>query len=204
MNYNFKTIDTAVSISPMKTLFCKRIMDSFKKDMPGVIQPNRCFSNALIAAQWFREKGFDVEVVEGYMDKNNYAFEYARRMGISVYSEKHSRLNTEPVEHRFCKKGDKYFDPTIEFLFGFDMVKCFDYAGKRIYDYETLIDFAMRTEKDYGRIHFHSSISGLSYAYVGEKNIPIYWGHIDDNGEYVSPDSNPFDIFFPALNWFGE
>lgn len=192
--YYFDSVNEQVSITPMKHLFCERIMRYFKNNMTGVIQPNQCFANAIVAAEWFSEKGFDIEVVEGHMVPNNYCFENAGRMGYKVHSEKHPRLNTEPLEHRFCKKGDKYFDPTIEFLFGFERVKMFDYTARRIYDYETLIAFAMRTKEDYGTLHFHSSISGLSYVYVGEKDIPIYWGHIDENGDYISPRKNPFEV----------
>ena len=192
--YDFYVVDEKVVVVPMKTLFCKRIIEAFNKSMKGVIMPNRCFANALIAADWFNERGFDVEVVEGTIEPNDYCFKWSEKTGRPVYSTKHPRLNEEPIEHRFCKKGDKYFCPTLEFLFGFDMVRCVDFTAIRVYDYQTLVAFAMETQHLFGEPHLHSSISGLSYTYVGGEETPIYWGNINDDGVYVSPTSNPFLI----------
>ncbi len=185
--YYFDSVNEQVSITPMKHLFCERIMRYFKKEFQGLILPNQCYTNALMAAEWFNEHNFYVEVVEGLYQHTPEA--------IAKYAKRGVILVEEPIEHRFCKKGDKYFDPTIEFLFGWDEVKTFTYTAQRIWDQPDLLDVAYETDKLFGKPAFCSSITGLCYHYTGKGNeqVPIYYGHVNDNGEFVPPKENPFE-----------
>ena len=178
----------------MSTLFCKRVMDGFRREMRGKILPNNCYVNAVIAAKWLQERGFDVEIVEGVMTVNDKAEAIAKKYGCSgVRSQKHDYLNEAPLEHRFCRKGDKYFDPTMDFLYGFGFAQGFDYKAIRVYDVDTIITFALQSKETYGEVHFHNSINGLTYVYKGEEDIPLIWYYIDDDGYLVMPDYNPFE-----------
>ena len=188
--YLFDTVNEKVQITPMSHLFCDRIMRKFNSVMRDVIQPNQCFMNAAIAADFFANEGFYVEVVEGYTLLNDYASKFAEKYGVSLYKE---NSHSELIEHRWCKKGDKYFDVTIEFLFGWEMVKIMDYTAQRVYDYEDLIDFAALIGKEYygdKKLKFVDSIKGVSYLYDGDKDIPIYWGYINDEGKFVEAMGN--------------
>ena len=193
MKYTFETINETVKISPMSTLFCKRIMDRFRKEMTGKILPNNCYMNAVMAAAWLRERGFDIEIVEGELTANAYAEKIVAQYGMTVNSQKHQYLNNAPIEHRFLRKGDKYFDPTFEITTPQGFNKGFDYKANRVYSYEDISDFTYTTIEDYGQIHFHNSISGLTYVYKGDEDIPLLWSYIDENGELVKPDYNPFE-----------
>ena len=86
-----------VNIVPMKNLFCKRVMDRFYKECAPYIFPYCCYSNALIAADFFNNKGFQVDVIEGIYRPNPLLSE----------KEKNSFFaDTNDDMHRFCKKGD--------------------------------------------------------------------------------------------------
>lgn len=193
MRYEFEKVDEAVKVVPMSTLFCKRIMNRFRKEMVGKIIPNNCYQNAVIAAKWLNERGFDVEIVEGEMTANDYAEKIAAQYGMTVNSQKHQYLNEAPLEHRFCRKGDKYFDPTFEIIAPQGFNKGFDYKAIRVYDVDDIIDFAVDTLMEYGEIHFHNSISGLTYVYKGNEDIPLFWGRINEEGEVEKPNYNPFE-----------
>jgi hypothetical protein len=75
------------------------------------IKPQTCHSTAPEIASYFRDLG--VQVCDGFYydikEKKTYA-------------------------HTFCKLGDKYFDPTLEFAYSFDMTNCFDYISERVFD----------------------------------------------------------------------
>ena len=103
-------------------------------------------------------------------------------------------MNEHPLEHRWCKKGEKYFDPTLEYLFGFEITKTWDYDAMRIYDADTLMDYALEINDRFGEMKFCDSIAGLSYAYVGNEDVPINWGYINENYEYVAPERNPVEL----------
>ena len=193
MTFEFDAVSEQVKITPMKYLFCEKIMKRFKKDLGEHIIPNYCFSNAVIAAEWFNERGFDVEVVEGRFQSNDYTYTFCEKNGLRPISGK-MRLVDNPIEHRWCKKGDKYFDPTLELNFGFEMTKTVDYDAMRIYDADTLMDYALELKDRFGEMKFCDSITGLTYAYVGGLDIPINWGYINENFEYVAPDKNPVEV----------
>ena len=171
MRYVFEKVDSVVKISPMSTLFCKRIMDRLRKEIGRIILPDQCYQNAVVVSSWLAEMGFDVEIVEG---------EFKTDTG-------------KTIEHRFCRKGGKYFDPTIELLYGFVSTASVEYKAIRVYDIDVIVDFTAQTLNDYGQVHFHSSITGLSYVYKGDEDIPLVWNYIDDNGEIVKPEYNPFE-----------
>lgn len=191
--FTFETVNQQVKIVPMGTLFCQRVMDRFRKAMKGVIVPNNCFINALIAAQWFQEQGFDVEVAEGTYEYNEYAPTISQKYGLNLYSKRHQYMNEGPQDHRFCRKGDKYFDPTLELCFGYEWTKGFDYTVCRVYSAKELISYAITIGNTFNeKPHFCSSISGRTYAYVGDEDVPIQWGIIDNDGLYIPPADNPF------------
>lgn len=180
MEYQFDVINEQVKISPMRSLFCERIIKSFARGVD--IKPNCCFTNAVITAEWFQEHGFDVEVAEGRL--------VAKSQELLLPSQK-VRLNTNPIEHRWCKKGEKYFDPTIECLYGYEMTKTWNYDAIRLYESSTLRDYAEEIERRYGVLKFCDSISGFTYAWVGNEDVPINWGRISDSFDYVVPEENP-------------
>lgn len=192
-NYTFERVDKVVKISPMSTLFCKRIMDRFRKEMKSNILPNNCYMNAILAAAWLRERGFDIEIVEGEMIRNEQAEKIAKRCGMVFESKKHQRLNEAPTEHRFLRKNGKYFDPTLEIIASQGFSDAFDYKAIRVYSYEDISDFTYTTFEDYGELHFHNSISGLTYVYKGEEDIPLKWSYINEEGNIVKPNYNPFE-----------
>ena len=163
--------------------------------MEGIIRPNQCFTNAIVAAQWFNQNGFYVEVVDGWYFPNDNGVEACERMGAKMFSEKHPRLNDAPSEHRFCKKGDKFFDPTLELLFGFNCTTWMDYTAARLFDYEELIDYMQEIKDTFNGDFYHNSstLTGCTYFYDGEKDIPIYWGHIGEDGYFVKPQINPYE-----------
>lgn len=198
--FKFEPINEQVKIVPMSTLFCKRVMDRFRKAMTGIIRENCCFTNAVIAAKWFQEQGFDVDVAEGSFHFNDYAWTICKKYGLQMYSQTHEYMNNGPQDHRFCRKGDKYFDPTLEFIFGFEWTKGYDYTASRVYDADELISFAITIGATYGeKPHFCGSISGLTYAWKDDEDIPIHWGKIDDNGVYVPPMENPYELLRKAV-----
>lgn len=193
MKIEFEKVNEDVKVNPMGTLFCKRVMDRFRKEMVNKIKPCCCYENAVIAAEWLIERGFDIEIVEGQYKPNEYGEKLARRE-INSYVSEHPTLGAMEYDgHRFCRKGDKYFDPTTEILLGVEGLKLYDYRALRIYDIDDIIDFAEEiTLKDYGVLHFTDSITGLTYVYKGKDDVPLFWGCIDDNGVVVKPDYNPF------------
>lgn len=179
----------------MSHLFCERIMKRFRKDMAGVIKPNQCFTNAVIAAQWFNQHGFYVEVVEGWFNPNEFGFSQCDKIGMKMFSEMHPYMNEPNAEHRFCKKGDKYFDPTLELLFGFEITKWLDYTAVRLYDYEEMIDYMQEIKDTFGGDYYYSAstLTGCTYFFDGKEDIPIYWGHIGEDGYFVKPQINPYE-----------
>ncbi len=202
MKYNFSKIDETVKIVPMGALFCKRIMDRLRKKCKGVIMPNQCFFNALVVAGWLREWGFDVEVVEGMQSQNDNYIALSRKLGLKEESDREHLKNQAPIAHRWLRKGDKYFDPTVELLFGMEFVRSFDYNAKRIYDNQELIRYAGEIRDTFGvdEVHFVSSITGTTFYYDGDNDIPVHWGYINDDGEYVAPEQNPYELFTALRN----
>ena len=195
MKFNYTILNEPVTIVPMRSLFCKRIMDRFAKRCKGVFKPNLCYYNALVAARWLKEWGFDVEVVDGVLTTNDNYPLLCKKMGLAEESRYPHLQNNAPIGHRWCKKGNRYFDPTIEGLFGMEYVRAFDYKGMRVFDDQTLIAFAntIRSTFRSEQIRFVSSISGCTYKYDGKHETLINWGYIDDNGNYIAPEKNPFE-----------
>lgn len=183
MEYQFDTINETVKITPMKYLFCDRVLRQFIKNQGVELKPNYCFSNAVLTAEWFQEHGFDVEVVEGRISGKDFALVSTKE-----------RLNDKPIEHRWCKKGDHYFDPTLEIFYGYDYVKGLTYDAKRLFDAETLREYAEEIEERFGELKFCDSISGLTYAWVDNEDVPIFWGNISEEYEYVVPEENPVEV----------
>lgn len=201
--YDFIAIDERPVMTPMNQLFCKRIMDSFYREFNDTIRKDCCYENSLIAAEWLISKGFDIEVVEGYYQCNDYDKKIAMAFGAPINPE-----NYMPTEHRFLKKGDKYFDPTLEMLWhrdfeggmsdkylrshGFSnpsLTKCYDYQAKRIFSFGTISEFTQDAQEYYGLDCLFSTLTGGAVDSVsGEK---MYLGRIDENGKWDIPEIHP-------------
>lgn len=195
MKYSFTKIDENITIVPMGTLFCKRIMDRIKKRCQGVILPNLCFFNAIVIAAWLEEYGFDVEVVEGVYAGNEYGYQMMKKM-YKVKGLGEPEYSYVPESHRWLKKGDKYFDPTIELLMGFEFTKTFNYTAKRIFDYKTLIEYAIEIKNTLGyKAHFVNTTDGITQYYDGDIDVPVEWGYINGDGVYIPPKRNPYEVF---------
>ena len=182
-DYEFITINGLVEITPMRKVFKKCTMDRFNKDMKGRIHKQGCFQNALIAAKWFRERGIAVEVVEGFI---------VPKEATSAFIEGVAPENADPrigSAHRFLKYGDKYFDPTLEFLFGVERLKLLVFAAFRSYEYETIMRFYMQMSLLYGEVYYSDTISGTGRVYVKGGYYEFPCDCIDEDGEYVMLDA---------------
>lgn len=192
MKFNFKSIDECVEIVSMNRIFDRKTMECFRRAMKNRIMPDQCFTNAIMAACWFKERGFDVKTVDGCMYPNEYGERAAAARNIPYYSSKYDRLNNNPLEHRFCVFNGKYFDPTIEFLFGFEPTKWCDYEVYRIFEPQVLIDLAFELKNRFGEYHFFYTETGVTYFYAeNDQEIPIHWGYVNENGDYIPPKENP-------------
>lgn len=154
-----------VNIVPMKNLFCKRVMDRFYKECAPHVHPFCCYSNALIAADFFNNNGFQVDVIEGIYRPNPLLSEKEKN---SFFTEIRGDM------HRFCKKGNYYFDPSLECVIGFSAAhKYFQHISLREYDSVTLWAYGValgngETPK------FCSSINGFSCDSEGEERHDDY------------------------------
>lgn len=188
MNYPFKTINAIIAITPMGKIFKSLTISRFKKDMLGRIRSNHCYENALLAAQWFIEHGYEVSIVDGFINANDYAFEYAAKHGIEVYSKTNEESN-QGSPHRFLFYNGYYFDVTIETLFGVEMLRTNTYTAYRQYEFGAILHFYMDMQKLYGELYFADTITGKRHTYVDGECIRFYYDTINENGEYVFRDS---------------
>lgn len=196
MTYDFEKINKVVEITPIGKIFSQITLKKFRKDMKDVIQPNRCFYNAMVACAWFKKRGLDVKCVDGYLNPNEYAEVICAKYGIALNSTKHPRLNEGNMAHRFLVYNGKYFCPTLEFLFGMEWVRGYDYTALRIFTLETLIDYAdMLNEKFSTDKYPVSTVDGRTFLDTDEGDITLDWGHIDDDGNYVEPEIDPIVIW---------
>ena len=164
--YEFETINSTITMTPMRKLFSGITTSRFRGDMQGMILPNRCYRNALIAAEWFKSRGIKVEVVDGY-----------------VFTD---TMNKEDGStHRFLKYGDKYFDPTLEYLFGLQHLDGLNFFAVRSYEYETIRRFYADMHSVYGELYFSDTFSGIGKFYYDGFMYEFETDIIGENGEYV-------------------
>lgn len=185
--FPFTPINKSVSITPMSNLFCARVRERFKRDMSGIILPFQCFKNAVLSAEWFQQHGFDdVEVVDGYYSENRKALEKFARVHNITLSNAAPCINDE---HRFLRRGDRYFDTTLEFLFGFEFARCYEYLACRAFEPSVIAAYsvmAARANNLDTEFEWASSMEGKSYRYLESgEDIPMYWGRISEDFNFV-------------------
>lgn len=179
--FPFNEGEGIVKIVPMRTLFCERVLTRLKKNYGGYVKPLKCYSNALIVAEYLKTQGFDIDVVEGYYSPSPSLSDEEYRKAFPFSFAKEGRDT-----HRFCKKGDYYFDPTLELTIGYNnAVKYYQHISTREYNTETLWAYSIAVGGDLGQdIKFCSSIDGISYS-GGCLDIPSYHRYINNSYHLV-------------------
>lgn len=170
-------VNKKVKITPMNLLFPKEIIDELRE---MDIKEGWCFVNAVMVAKRLQEKGYEVDVVEGYYGYNK----KARNRFSKVY-----RLGKGWIEHRWCKIGDYYFDPTYYLdentVFSSN---CFDYRAERLYYADDLIDFAHQVSDDYDVENRMEEDKLWCSSLNGARNVfghMTYLAKIDEDCNYV-------------------
>lgn len=110
--FRFVTDDRDVQVMSAKDVLSPYHYDrllKFHKAYP--IKKGSCHSTAGFVAFLLRDAG--VQVCDGYY---------------------YDKMKKETYAHTFCKLGDLYFDPTIEFAFSSSFISCFDYHSVRLYE----------------------------------------------------------------------
>ena len=175
--YEFDTVyNTAVKITPMNLLFSKEVMDELRR---FGIKEGRCFENSVLITQFLEKKGYEVNVVEGYIRINK----KAKKM--------HSFDCYDWIEHRWCKYKDYYFDPTLFLATKGIPSSYYDYKAERLYYSDDLIAFAKKVSEDYNAsspgyndLLWCSSLNGAIYLNDGNNTIK-HLAKIDKDFNYV-------------------
>ncbi len=182
VKYEFDSVvNQKVKITPMNLLFPKEIIDELRE---LDIKEGWCYINAVKVAKRLQEKGYEVDVVEGYYACN----QRARQRYAKVYT-----FFDGWMEHRWCKIGEYYFDPT-HFLDKNSIFSsnCFDYKAERLYYADDLLNFAEQVGKDYiSALPFFrnrntiwcSSLTGATSLDNGRT--VVYLAKVDDDFNYV-------------------
>ena len=123
------------------------------------VAPQSCHSTAGDIALQLYKDGIDVKVVDGF---------YQRKSTGEVFA------------HTFCKIGDMYCCPTIEFAFGCEFLREFDYISERIFSAQEY--FTLQVAMGYAEFNdisttFHTSTlvydgywSNLKTDYILDKD----------------------------------
>lgn len=194
MTYKFEKIDKIVKIVPLVSVFSKMTVKRLKQEALPNMAPNMCHMNCYGLALWFKDHGIKVDIVQGYITLNERAPFLAARMGVKLESDKPHLKGNAPVMHSFLRFNGKYFDPTIETLFGMNMVSAYDYTAKRVFDYDTLNEYVRMQCSKFNHVIFTDTLEGISYRYRGAEEITLDWGHLDNEGNYVEPKTDPMAV----------
>lgn len=150
--FEFDTVfNKSVKMTPMNLLFPRDIIDELRNID---IREGYCYRNAVMVAKFLEEQGYEIDVVEGY-------YRPCKRL-FNICSKVYNTRSNEWLEHRWCKKGNYYFDPTYylgnDILFGSND---FEYRAERLYYAEDLLDFAHKVSDD--------------FKITGSKEEDIFW-----------------------------
>ena len=165
--YHFEKGAGVVKLTRMSSLFSQKEMIEYEKYCKPSLHVGECFFDALSVAEFFKKDGYDIKIAEGYY---------------TVPSKNYARDT-----HRFCKIGDKYFDPNLERFVGYDVFSNqFIHTEVREYDAETLWAFVRKCSDKAQQLTFCSSLDGIRYK---GGVTPVYELKIDD--EFHLVDAKP-------------
>lgn len=110
--FEFSKGDGVVNVESVKVVLPKDVQKELRRFLSEeyIVEPRSCHQTAVRVGMQLEKYG--VEVVDGYY----------------VFLE-----NEEIHNHTFCKYKDKYFDPTIEEVFGIEGIQQFQYFSERVF-----------------------------------------------------------------------
>jgi hypothetical protein len=172
----------SVKMTPMNLLFPSEIIEEL---LTLNVRKGWCYENAVKVARFLEEKGYEVDVVEGYYRSSKKAL---RRFPEYLSEETNCWL-----EHRWCKFGDYYFDPTFYLdRYTFLTSQYFEYRAERLYYADDLLNFAEQVGKDYiSAVPFYctrntiwcSSLTGATSLDDGRTTVHL--AKVDEDFNYV-------------------
>ena len=179
--FNFTRGKGIVKMTPLNKALPLKVVREFKRTVAPYITLRACYKNAVLAALYFKSKGYNVQVIEGYYEIDHSRFKRDR----PFY---HHRFGWDT--HRWIIINGKHIDITLDC--GVDICKtchC-NYKSVRVYEPETLLAFALKTGRDYDFVDqpkWCSSLDGITYDFLNQQH---KWSLIDSSGCYVCLKTN--------------
>ena len=181
--FAYKTTHRIVKVSPAEDCLSNykysRLMTFVSNNYE--VEPRSCHSTAGIIAMFLKDMGVDARVVDGFYE----------------------RLDTREVfAHSFCKVGQLYFDPTIEFVFGYNRTQCYKYFSEREFEaYEYLVmQMAMGYACTASITPFYTSTLMYYYDEQPQDECPTSDFILDNNGFILGKTNDEIEQFYSGLN----
>lgn len=181
--FEYETTHIPVRVSPAEDCLSNyeysRLMIYVSREYE--VEPRSCHSTAGIIARFLNGVGVDARVVDGF---------YQRLDKGEVYA------------HSFCKIGQLYFDPTIEFVFGYNGTQCYNYFSEREFGaYEYLVmQMAMGYAYKANISPFYTSTLMYYYKEEPQKDCPTSDFILDNDGFILCKTNDEIEQFYSGLN----
>ena len=160
--YSFKELNVEVKVESFRDVLPQKAVSALVRfGEMGDIQPRRCYRNAIVVAEYLRQEvGIDIHCIDGFCKNEAMSF-----------------------LHRYCEYRGRYFDATLEWLFGYKHVLSYKYYAARSFNSQELLAlmFAYGKAVDYSIYPiFGSTLSSMDERAGGYYDNDSFY--LDDNG----------------------